>query len=164
MWYWEAKLGVEDAQYPHPCSHSSSHPWSKSLDRHQRSPSQHRLERQVTFWELEVEPDISERPYREPRGCSFRTHLEENGGVPPACPKAGSSASPGDAYSLLKCQRWEGLSAWAFNQEYWSMAGLAGLPNRHTTLVGRTHCHPQCGEPKEASPKNQTSLFLNPSG
>ena len=43
------------------------------------------------------------------------------------------------------------------------MAGLAGLPARHATLVGATHHHPQCGESKEASPEN-LCLFLNPSG
>ena len=76
--------GVEDAQYPCPHSHSSSHPWSKSLDRHLRSPSRHRLERRVTFQEPEVEPDSSERPYRGPWGCSFGIHLEESNGVPPS--------------------------------------------------------------------------------
>ena len=60
--------GVEDAWYPWPCSHSSSHPQSKSLDRHQRSPSRHRLERWVTFHEPELEPDSSERTYRGPWG------------------------------------------------------------------------------------------------
>ena len=74
--------GVEDAPYPHPCSCSGSYHWSKSLDRHPRSTSQHRLERWVTFWELEVESDISGRPYREPQEHSFRMHVEKSSGVP----------------------------------------------------------------------------------
>ena len=43
------------------------------------------------------------------------------------------------------------------------MAGLEGLPVGHATLVGGTHCHPQCGEPKETSPEN-LHLFFNPGG
>ena len=57
---------VEDIQYPCPHSHSSSHPQSQSLDRDPRSPSRHRWERRVTFWEPEVELDPSEWPYRGP--------------------------------------------------------------------------------------------------
>ena len=56
---------------------------SLSLDRCLRSPSRHRAERRVTFWEPEVEPDPSERPCRGPWGCSFGIHLEDSGGVPP---------------------------------------------------------------------------------
>ena len=63
-------------------SHSGSHPRSKSLDRHLRSPSLHRLERWVTFWEPEVESIISGRPYRGPWECSFRMYMEESSGVP----------------------------------------------------------------------------------
>ena len=36
----------------------------------------------------------------------------------------------------------------------------AGPPVRHATLVGRAHCHPWCGEPKEASPKNSHASFM----
>ena len=43
------------------------------------------------------------------------------------------------------------------------MAGLAGLPVGHATLVVRTHHHPQCGEPKDTSPEN-LCLFFDPSG
>ena len=74
--------GVEDAQYPCPCSHSSSHPWSQSLDRHPRSLIRHRLERRVTFQEPEVELDPSERPYRGPKGCSLGIHLDSNRVLP----------------------------------------------------------------------------------
>ena len=154
--------GVEDAQYPCPCSCSISHPQSKSLDGHQRSPSRQRLGRQVTFWEPDVEPDSSERPYRGPWGHSFRTYLEEGKGVPPPTQRQ-EMVDPQDMPITYLDVRGGQLSAWAFNQECWSMAGLAGLPIRHTTLVGRTHCHSQCGEPKEASPKNPC-LFLNPGG
>ena len=159
--------GVEGAQYTCPHSYSSSCPHSKSLDRHERSqniykrsPSWHRLERWVTFWDPEVELDSSERPYRGPWGHSFRTHLKESDGVPPTHPKAGNSTSPGDTYSLSGCQKWRGLSAWAINQELWSMPGLVGLPVRHPTLVGGSHHHPQCGEPKEASPKIHDSFSI----
>ena len=41
--------GVETIQHQCPYSHSSSHLQSRSLDRQERSPSQHRLERHVTF-------------------------------------------------------------------------------------------------------------------
>ena len=74
--------GVEDTQYPHPHSCSSIHPQSQSLDRHLMSPKRHRLERRVTFWEPEVEPDPSERPYRGPWECSCGIHLDSDG-VPP---------------------------------------------------------------------------------
>ena len=81
MWHQEAKLGVGDAQYPQPCIHSSSHPLNQSLDRCPRCPSRHRVERRVTFWEPEVEPDPSERSCRGPQGCSFGIHLEDSNGV-----------------------------------------------------------------------------------
>ena len=71
--------GVEDTQYPQPHSHSSSHSWSQSLDRHLRSLSSHRLERRLTFRELEVELDPSEWPYRGPWGHPFGIHLDSNG-------------------------------------------------------------------------------------
>ena len=81
--------GVESAQYPHPCSCSSRCPWNRSLDRHERSldrhdrsPSWHRLERCVTFQDLEVELFSSERPYRGPQGHSFGIQLEASDGVP----------------------------------------------------------------------------------
>ena len=68
--------GMEDAPQSHPCSHSANCPWTKSLDRHTRSPSQHRPERQMTFWEPEVDSE-SGRPYRGSKECSLGTH---NGG------------------------------------------------------------------------------------
>ena len=76
-------MGGRGCPIPPPHSHSSSHPQSQSLDRCPRSPSRHRLERRVTFWEPEVEPDPSERPYRGPQGCSFGIHPEDSNGVPP---------------------------------------------------------------------------------
>ena len=39
------------------------------------------------------------------------------------------------------------------------MAELADLPVGHATLVGGTHCHPQCGEPKETTQKIHTSFL-----
>ena len=42
-----------------------------------------------------------------------------------------------------------------------SVAGLVGLPVGHATLMGGTHCHPWCGEPKEASLEN-LCLFSDP--
>ena len=93
--------GVEGAQYPCPCSCSSSCLQRKSLDRCERCPSWHRLERWVTFWDPEVEPDSSERPYGGPQGHSFRTHLEGSDGVPPpikrqemVCPQEIPTAYP----------------------------------------------------------------------
>ena len=81
--------GVESTQYPWPHSHSSSHPWSRSLDRHERSLDRcdrsqrwHRLERCVTFQDPEVEPVLSGRPYRGPWGHSFGIQLEGSDGVP----------------------------------------------------------------------------------
>ena len=71
--------GVEDTKYPCPCSHSSSHPWSQSLDRCLRSPSRYRQERWVTFWEPEVELDPSEWPYRGHWGHPFGIHLDSDG-------------------------------------------------------------------------------------
>ena len=77
-------LGVESTQYQHPHSHSSSCLWSRSLDRHERSPSWHRLERCVTFWDPEVEPVLSKRSYRGPWGHPIGTKSEGgNGGPPP---------------------------------------------------------------------------------
>ena len=75
--------GVGYAQYPHAHIHKSSCPWSQSLGRHLRSPSRHRAERRVTFWEPEVEPDPRERPSRGPQGCSFGIHLEDSDGASP---------------------------------------------------------------------------------
>ena len=84
--------GVEGAQYPclHGCSSRSLDRFKgsldrceRSLDRRERSQSWHRLERWVTFWDPEVEPDSNERPYKGPQGLSFRTHLERNDGVHP---------------------------------------------------------------------------------
>ena len=73
--------------------------------------------------------------------------------------KAGNSTSPRDAHNLPRCWRHWGLPTWAFHQEHWSMAGLAGLPVRYTKLVGGTHHHPQCEEPKEACPENLHLFF-----
>ena len=96
---------VEGAQYPCLCSCSGSHPWSKSLDRHQRSLSQDRLERQVTFWEPEVEPDSSERAYTGPWGHSFGMHLEETSLVPPPT------------------QSWEAVHPWEMPTAYSDVRG-----------------------------------------
>ena len=60
---------------PHSHSRSSSWPWSQSLDRHPRSSSRYWLDRRVTFWELEIEPDPSERH-------SFEIHPECSNGAP----------------------------------------------------------------------------------
>ena len=79
----ELSQGVEDAQYPHPCSHSSSCPQSQSLDRHLRSPSRPRLGRGVSFQETEVELDPSERSYRGPQQHSSGIHPEGNDGILP---------------------------------------------------------------------------------
>ena len=56
--------GLRDVQCVCPHSHSSSHLQSRSLDRWSRSLSRPQQERRVTFWELEVEPDPEEGPYR----------------------------------------------------------------------------------------------------
>ena len=81
--------GVESAQYPHPCSCSSSCQWSRSLDRHERSLDRcyrslgwHRLERHMTFQDPEVEPVLSESPYRGPWGYPCGIQLEGSNGVP----------------------------------------------------------------------------------
>ena len=108
--------GVGDAQYPHPHGHSSSHSWSKSLDRCQRSLSQHRLERRVTFQEPEVELDSSERPYTGPQGHSFRTYLEEGDGVPLPTQRQ-EIVYPQEMPIAYLDVGGEGLSASAFNQE-----------------------------------------------
>ena len=60
--------GAGNVQCQHPHSHSGSNWQSKSFDRWERSPSQHRPERHVTFWEPEVEPYSGEGPYQEPWG------------------------------------------------------------------------------------------------
>ena len=59
---------AENVLHQHPCSLSGSHLWSRSLNRHKRSPSQCRLEKHVTFCNPEVKPISGEGPYREPRG------------------------------------------------------------------------------------------------
>ena len=60
--------GVGNVQCPH--SHSGSCWQRKSLDRWERSPSQCRLERHVTFWEPEVEPYSGKVHTRNPKGTS----------------------------------------------------------------------------------------------
>ena len=67
---------AEKVQHWCPCSLSSSHLWSRSLDRQWRSSSQHRPERHVTFHDPEVELMSNKRSYREPWGHSTRAQLE----------------------------------------------------------------------------------------
>ena len=126
--------GVEDAPYPCPCSCSGSHPQSKSLDRYLRSPSQHRLEKWVTFWEAEVESDISGRPYRESWEWSIRTHMEGSSGVPLPTqgqeavhlwemPMTYSNIGGGSSYppepSIRKCEVWLDWQACLMDIPYW---------------------------------------------
>ena len=151
--------GGWECPIPLPCSCSSSHPQSQSLDRHPRSPSRHRLERRVSFLELEVELDPSERPYRGPWGCSFRIHLEESDGVPLSAWRQ-ETVHPPEMPIAYPDVRGGGLPVWPFHLEHWSMAGLAGPPVGHATLVGGTHCHPWCEEPKEASPEICASFLI----
>ena len=59
---------MENVQCQCPSSHSGSHLHSRSLDRQERSPSQCRPEKHVTFCNPEVEPFLGEGPYPEPQG------------------------------------------------------------------------------------------------
>ena len=53
-----------------------------------------------------------------------------------------------------------GLPTWTFYQEHWSMAGLAGLPVEHATLMFGTHCHPNVENPKKLARKIHTSFLI----
>ena len=96
--------GVEDAQYPYTHGSSSSCPQSKSLDRCKRSPSWHRLERWVTFWEPEVELDSSERHIEDPGDVLFEWLGRKWWGSPPA-------------------QRKEMVHPWEMPIAYWDVRG-----------------------------------------
>ena len=80
--------GVESIQCQCLCSYHHSQGWGRSLDRHERSPSWHRLERHVTCWNPEVETPLGKRPHRESQGHLTRVQLERGDVGPPACPKA----------------------------------------------------------------------------
>ena len=74
---------VEGIQCQHP--HSRSCCQSRYLDRHERSPSQHRRERHVTFLDPEEGAPSGERPHQESQGHSTRAPWErDNVGPLPA--------------------------------------------------------------------------------
>ena len=87
--------GLRDVQHAFPCSHSSSCLWSQSLDRWPRSWSRPWQERRVTFWELEVELDPEEGPYRGALGCSSRIFLESGDGILPSTQRQETAHPPG---------------------------------------------------------------------
>ena len=148
MWHWEAKLGVD----------SSSHPQSQSLDKCLRSPSRHRLERRVTFWEPEVEPDPSERPYRGPQGCSLGIPLDSNGF--PHLPKGRRHYIAWSCQYPTQTLAVGGLPAWAFYREHWSMAGLAGLPVGHAALVVELTATSSMENPRRLAHKMCASFLI----
>ena len=75
-------------------------------------------------------------------------------------PKAGSSASLGYAYGLLKHWGRKQLPTWVIHQKCGSVAGLVSLPDGYPTLVGGTHHHSQGGGSKEAGPKICASFSI----
>ena len=152
--------GLRDAQYPHPCSHSSSCPQSWSLVRHLRSLSRHWQERRVTFWEPEVELDPEERPYRGAPGCSSRIYLVDSNGVHPFAQRQGTVHPPGMPMAYQDAKDRGNYPPEPSIWGCWNLAGLAGLPDGYATLVGQTHHHSQGGRPNETSPEN-LHLFFN---
>ena len=134
--------GLRDVQCAHPHGHSSSHPRSQSLERHPRSLSRHRQERRVTFWELEVELDPEEGPYRGALGHSSRIFPEDSGWVLPsaqrqetACPLGrpmayqdakGRGNYPSEP-SIKDVETWLDWQAHQMDTPYW-WAELTAIP------------------------------------
>ena len=70
------RLSQEVDGIQHQCPHSHSCHWGRSLDRCERSPSQHRWERHVTFCNPEERMPLGKRPHRESWGHLIRAQLE----------------------------------------------------------------------------------------
>ena len=71
--YWKSQ---EVDGIPHRCLHSHSHHWGRSLDKCERSPSWHRLERHMTFCNPKEGIPSCKRPHGESQGHFTRVQLE----------------------------------------------------------------------------------------
>ena len=143
--------GMGNVQCQCPRSHSDSSHWSKSLDRWDRSPSQCRLERHVTFCKPELELFSGRGHCQKP--SEHLSQAQMRGGSS-ACQEDGDTLPWRNAHGLPRCQEKDGWPIKAFNREIWGMVDLVGLLAEHTTMVERAGCHPRGWGPKEVGPDN----------
>ena len=150
--------GLRDVQWACPHSHSSSCLHSRSLDRWPRSPSRPQQERRVTFWELEVELDPEERPYREVLGQSSRMFPESGDRVLPSSQRQENAHPPGRpmAYpNAVSMGNYPQIPPLGILKPGW----IGGLAIGYALLVDRTHHHLRGGRPKETCLENLGFLF-----